>query len=191
MVPIIREGEKWIKANVYKKWYNYITSDWANVVLVKEASRNNYKNAAPGTEILEQDILAYLVWIPRYRYKLFNVSAGSSAKRTIEIEFETKKTAKSNGSTNGTWLTHPAFTFGSDELEGFWVGKFETTGYATAPTVKPYGPLFQTTDINDQFNTLKKFNNELNYGITSSFDAHMMKNMEWGAVAYLYTFIIW
>jgi len=39
--------------------------------------------------------------------------------------------------TGTTWATHPAFTFGSTELDGIWVGKFETTGSIAAPTVKP------------------------------------------------------
>ena len=39
--------------------------------------------------------------------------------------------------TGTTWATHPAFTFGSTELNGFWVGKFETTGKINSPTVKP------------------------------------------------------
>ena len=43
----------------------------------------------------------------------------------INVEFETKDIPKSNGTSNGEWLTHPAFTFGNTELNGFWVGKFE------------------------------------------------------------------
>lgn len=36
-----------------------------------------------------------------------------------------------------SWATHPAFNFGSEQLNGFWVGKFEMTGSKYRPTVKP------------------------------------------------------
>ena len=36
-----------------------------------------------------------------------------------------------------SWATHPAFNFGSERLNGFWVGKFEMTGSKYRPTVKP------------------------------------------------------
>ena len=59
------------------------------------------------------------VWIPRYKYKLFNVSGTTTSAQMIEIEFENSTTSKSSGSQNGEWLTHPAFTFGTTELNGF------------------------------------------------------------------------
>ena len=185
MIPIKWDGSKWIKADINSKWYDYDAKEWANVVLVTEATRNTYKNASAGTSITEADVLAYLVWIPRYRYKLFNVGATVMSAQTIEIEFEDKNTPKATGSTNGTWLTHPAFTFGSDELTGFWVGKFETTGNATRPTVKPGVASLRSQSVSNQFATAQKFNTQVTYGLPSTYDAHMMKNMEWGAVTYL------
>jgi prepilin-type N-terminal cleavage/methylation domain-containing protein len=185
MIPIKWSENKWVKANINEKWYDYDKQEWANVILVTETVRNAYKEALPGTEIKEEDVLAYLVWIPRYRYKLFNVQSSKITPQEIEIVFENKNTPKSKGSNNGEWLTHPAFTFGEDELNGFWVGKFETTGIAATPTIKPGITSLRNLSISNQFNVAKKFNNEVIYGITDSYDAHMMKNMEWGAVAYL------
>ena len=57
---------------VPRNWYNYAGKKWANAVLVKESSRVNYVNALPGEEIKEDDILAYLVWVPRYKYNKHN-----------------------------------------------------------------------------------------------------------------------
>lgn len=185
MIPIIWDGAKWVKADIVDKWYDYQKKEWANAVLVSSSSRNTYKNANPGTEILESDVLAYLVWIPRYRYKLFNVSSAAISPQTIEIEFENKETTKSTGSTNGTWLTHPAFTFGTDEINGIWVGKFETTGSSSTPTVKPGIATLSGLNITQQFNAVKNFNNATTYGLNNKFDAHMMKNIEWGATVYL------
>lgn len=185
MIPIRWNGSAWVKADIYDKWYDYDKQEWANVVLVTESTRNDYKNASPETEILETDVLAYLVWIPRYRYKLFNVNSKSISPREIEIEFEDNKTLKLIGSSDDEWLTHPAFTFGTDELNGIWVGKFETTGNTTTPTVKPGNIAIHHINAYNQFITARKFNNEAVYGLTNQFDAHMMKNTEWGAVAYL------
>ncbi len=185
MIPIRWDGTKWVKADTNEKWYDYDAKEWANVVLVTEGTRNDYKNAAPGTPIIEDDVMAYLVWIPRYRYKLFNIGATEMSAQTIEIEFQSKGVSKSNGSNNGEWLTHPAFTFGNKEQSGFWVAKFETTGSDTTPTSKPNIESLRSQNISTQYTTAEKFNITAIYGLTNETDAHMMKIMDWGAVTYL------
>ena len=67
------------------------------------------------------------VWIPRYKYQLFNVEGAQTTAQMINIEFENNSTSKSSGTQNSQWLTHPAFTFGDTELNGIWVGKFESS----------------------------------------------------------------
>ncbi|MGN1323739.1 MAG: hypothetical protein ACI4VR_00815, partial [Bacilli bacterium] len=100
---------------------------------------------------------------------------------------ENKSKAKSTGTVNNAWLTHPAFTFGTDELEGIWVGKFSTTGDATTPTIKPNLGMLTDQNVSTQFTTSQKFGTTTYLTSTgvSEVDAHMMKNTEWGAVAYL------
>ncbi|MGE5456397.1 MAG: competence type IV pilus major pilin ComGC [Ignavibacteriales bacterium] len=185
MIPIVYNGTNWIKADINNEWYDYNSQEWANAVLVTAATRVAYQNALAGTTINEADVLAYLVWIPRYRYKLFNVGATLVTSQTIEIMFEDKWHSKSNGSINGSWLTHPAFTFGNSEANGIWVGKFETTGDATTPTIKPNIGSLTGQNTNAQFTTSQKFSNTTAYGLSAINDSHMMKNIEWGAVAYL------
>jgi len=51
-------------------WYNYAEQRWANAVLVTDAS--GIRTAPSGTLIVDADILAHYVWIPRYKYQLFN-----------------------------------------------------------------------------------------------------------------------
>ena len=190
MIPIKWDGNKWVKAdknnpdNAYK-WYDYNSKEWANAVLVNSSVRSSYTNADPGIEILEADVLAYLVWIPRYKYKLFNVSSTAISPQEIEIRFEDRYSIKSTGSSNGEWLTHPAFTFGTTEINGIWVGKFETTGNVTTPTIKPGMTALRNQNLKTHFTNAQKLNNTTTYGLTSKYDAHLMKNMEWGAVAYL------
>ena len=67
----------WVKAdssNTNYDWYNYSEKKWANVVLVSSTNRDSYINGSVGTQIPESDILAYYVWIPRYKYKVFNIN---------------------------------------------------------------------------------------------------------------------
>lgn len=184
MIPVKWDGSQWVKANLKEKWYDYDAKEWANVVLVTQEKRDIYEQAEYGTVIIESDVLAYLVWIPRYRYKLFNVEFAYILPREIEIEFENKSTVKSTGSSNGEWLTHPAFTFGEKELNGFWVGKFKMGGNAETPVMKANETMIKYMNVSTMFNIAKKFNNSETYGLTNAVDAHLMKNMEWGAIAY-------
>ena len=171
-------------SNTSSDWYNYENKEWANVVLVNETSRSKYLNTT-GVTVSESDILAYYVWIPRYKYKIW--TTGTSAKgqeQEIEIVFEDKTTSKSLGTAVGEYRTHPAFTFGITELNGIWVGKFETTDTANSPTILPNVSSLRYQNVSTQFATAQKFGTST-YGSTSNIDAHMMKNSEWGAVAYL------
>ncbi len=205
-----------IKAdNTNNNWYDYENKMWANAVMVKTEKRDKYMNAKVGTEIKEDDVLAYYVWIPRYKYQLFNAEYKKPImsddfitcvdncleEQLIEVIFEsgTNTTGETRcqvseigvetctNKENGKWYTHPAFTFGDTELEGIWVGKFETSGNATTPTIKPNMTSLTNQNVSTQFITSQKFNstNYLTKNGTKQTDAHMMKNIEWGAVAYL------
>lgn len=110
MIPIRWDGSKWVKADLNGEWYNYDHKKWANAALVTTGTRNEYQNSEPGIEIDNNDVLAYLVWIPRYKYKLFNVCYTSVPMQKIEIIFEDKETPKSSGKLNnvytkGEWYT--------------------------------------------------------------------------------------
>jgi hypothetical protein len=185
MIPITYNEFKkvWEKAD-YSNWYDYGNRKWANAVMVTDSSRDNYINAKAGSEVKEEDILTYLVWIPRYRYKLFNTLFDKMDPIEINIVFEGKNSSKSNGTKNGEWLTHPAFTFGDQELAGIWVGKFETTGTGDMPTIKPNLVSLTNQNISTQFDTSRK----INYVVDNEkdkIDAHIAKNVDWGAVVYL------
>ena len=210
MIPITYDGNNWVKADeygAYNNWYDYGNQKWANAVMVTSTKRETYMNADVGTTIPENDILAYFVWIPRYKYKLFNATyASGTSAQVIEVTFENGTsttgtvtcTYASNGAetcqnkANGNWYTHPAFTMinasgNKTELKGIWVGKFETTGSKTTPTVKPGVSALRSIDVANMYNTGKLFRSTdyiTSNGINQS-DSHMMKNIEWGAVAYL------
>jgi len=156
LIPVKWDSnDKLVKADIKNPssnvWYNYDEKMWANAVMVSSGTRSTYMNASVGRTINESDILAYFVWIPRYSYELFNVDFTSGTNpRTINISFESASEEKKTGSTNGEYLTHPAFTFGNTELNGFWIGKFETSSDdSCTPTINdPLGTGCNVTNLN-------------------------------------------
>ena len=209
MIPVYYDNvnKVWRKANESNhgnKWYDYSQGRWANIVLVNEnkqdkklsKSRYDYINAKDDTVILYSDILAFYVWIPRCKYELFNVDFDKIDETIINIKFENSTSSTGDvkcisnedgveecqNKRNGNWYTHPAFTFGSKELEGIWVGKFETTGSETQPTILPNMVALTNQSVLQQFDTSKIFSSYVN---SKNVDSHMMKNTEWGSVAYL------
>ena len=197
-VTIANDGKVTTVDEKSSNWYSYQNKKWANVVLVKEigTKTRDYYLKNDNVEVNQDDILAYFVWVPRYKYKLFNVEGTSgTTENKIEIIFENKSTKKSNGTKNGEYLTAPGFTFGSKELNGLWVSKFDTTGTSDNPTILPNKVILTNQNISDEFITSLKFgggsyNNGTytykgtnNYGLNMG--SHMMKNSEWATLQYL------
>ncbi len=194
MIPITYNGSNWVYADVTQEWYNYDNQEWANAVVL-----NSGVSKSVNETITEDEIALWYVWIPRYKYQLFNANNGSVAAQLINIEFEngtastgtvscTDAIAKSGNSsqtctnaTNGNWYTHPAFTFGDEEVTGFWVGKFEVSGNTSTITIKPGVQSLRSQTVSAFFTAIQ--NMRTTYSLSG--DSHMMKNMEWGAVAYL------
>ena len=174
MIPVVYDGTKWLYSDgTQTNWYNYTDKQWANAVVLNSGVTKNV-----GDEVTEEEISLWYVWIPRYKYTIFNGNNESVSEQLISVTFE-------NGtSTTGTGenVTHPAFTFGSTELTGFWVGKFEVSGSTSAITVKPNVTSLRSQTVSSFFTAIQ--NVKTTYGINNA-DSHMMKNMEWGAVAYL------
>ena len=197
MVPIKYENNKWLVADLYSKWYDYNSKQWANAVVLNSGVTKNV-----GDEVTEEEISLWYVWIPRYKYTIFNGNNGSATEQLINVTFENEVdktgtvtcTDNADGSetctdntygsiVNGTsTYTHPAFKFGSTNLTGFWVGKFEVSGSTSAITIKPNVTSLRNQTVSSFFTAIQ--NVKTTYGISNA-DSHMMKNMEWGAVAYL------
>ncbi len=170
----------WVVADKSDSWYNYNEKQWANAVLVKPEYRNVYLNNS-GVMVADSDILAHFVWIPRYRYKLFNTESTILSERRINIEFEHPYIDRTVGNFNSEWLTHPAFTQSNQELKGFWVGKFITTGTNAVPMILPNQEMLRSNSMSQQFDIAKLVGIN-DYGI--NVNSKIMRNTEWGAVAY-------
>ncbi len=203
-------------ASLNSEWYNYSEKKWANaVILIDNPSNTNYKE---GDHIIEDDIESYFVWIPRYQYKIWtlanseeytNVIDGSTLVNgsyatsptqvlnksiIIDIKFGTINDIpmmSESEATIGKYYTHPAFTLGNKDLNGFWIGKFET-GYKGADSttsaqvdseeknsviIKPDVYSWRGIKVKNMYMTSYNYERDL--------DSHMLKNVEWGAVAYL------
>ena len=152
-------------------WYDYSAKKWANA---KTADGSKW------------------VWIPRFAY---SITSGyhSSSTGTIAVEFmkntenETSEGRKSfdNVSGEGKWNIHPAFNYGGP-VSGIWVAKFEASqsnassssaGSSEVIKVQPGVQSWRSISVNDIYTNCLNYNSTLN--------SHMMKNDEWGAVAYL------
>ena len=74
-------------------------------------------------------------------------------------------------------------------LAGCWVGKFETSNNGGKIQIKGGTSSWRRISVNEIYNTCVGMNSSENsYGLStddSVIDPHMMKNTEWGAVAYL------
>lgn len=226
MIPVAYTGSvagaQWSKADTTTvgNWYDYSAKQWANAVTVSSASLATYQAAPAGTVINEADVLAYYVYIPRYEYQVCRpnasdlvtgiVAAGCPSDVTTPYDFNIQfqkptQTTAYDGTTVGGWATHPAFTFGTTDLAGIWVGKYETSSpdaisstvtAAAAVTngtvrIKPNQNGLNYQNLSTQFATAQSFANPTapNYqGLNSTTtDTRMARDADWGAATYLAT----
>ena len=201
MIPVYYDeaNSVWKKAdknNSQKdyRWYSYTSTGeykgmWANAVTVKEANRQTYLNATPGTTISMDDITTMWVWIPRFNAVTpSNYNGGTQSKpNAIDVTFVKQ---------NETAID--AFTFGNKELSGFWYGKFEIGGSLASSctnetcnvsniVVKPNVSSLRSQKVSSFFfasRSMEQAGNSFGF-VSSEVDTHMSKNNEWGAVAYL------
>ncbi len=197
-ITINEENGKVTRADETEKWYSYAEQKWANAVIL----RNGVEDPGANEPIEENDIESYFVWIPRYRYEIFDegnyngLGTKTNKEQIINVEFENKDEAVKSGTTTGQMLTHPAFT--SFNTNGIWVGKFETgydgAGSTGAAGLNPANEAAAIEAVNKvvikpnvyswrYIQLAKAYTVGRHYEAT--LNSHVMKNTEWGAVAYL------
>jgi len=151
----------------------------------------------------------YFTWIPRYAYKItyFDTRENADAYRADSscttgivgysniygiVDKTSDKVIKGTVPTNVTgsvktagytdYIPHPAFTFGTTQEKGVWVGKFESSKNGNGNVqIKPNVADWRSQTVSTIFAVSQ------NVAGTSSIsaDSHMIKNIEWGAAAYL------
>ena len=165
------------------KWYDYDNNKWANA------------KTSDGS---------YWVWIPRYEYQVINNVTDSSKAGIVNVNFIPTSTTTPSSS---DYYIHPAFRDDSDnhfsnggwdsEIPGFWVAKYEMS------MEDENGNHIETTELNGNvglsdtvkmvskpgvtswryINIANSYTNSYNYNRTN--ESHLIKNSEWGAVAFL------
>ena len=178
-------------------------------------SSDNNSSKWANARVTINDVDSYFVWIPRYAYRIIYFDSAESKKAYQEgtltevdavsqgkiigysdsrgIVDASGKKAKNIESTPKTmvskdyFMVHPAFMDGSStgfqngewnaELSGIWVGKYETSGSSSQLKVQPGMTSFRSVKIRDMYTYSKAYSKDLK--------SHMLKNSEWGAVAYL------
>ena len=176
-----------------------------------------YESESIGATIKNEHISTYYVWIPRFKYKLWNVTGEkgidsyNAYKQGIDVAFE--KNNESSGvircqnnicysdellitkvttNDNGKYYTHPAFTNGNEEVPGIWVSKYEisTNDNLCREGTEP-GCLSNKLKIESKPGNIAWRNNYLSYfyqnikSLDQNNNYHVIKNTEWGALAYL------
>ena len=165
-----------------QNWFDYGDRKWANV------------RTTDGS---------FWVWIPRYAYKITN-GFHSNIAGTIDIKFLNGTSNTPQGdieiktddygeeidgiiqNTENFHFLHPAFKFGDDDIPGFWVAKFEPSGTLDKIKILPGQVSLNNSKIKEFYNKASIMSSYICDGqCEAGTDTHMMKNMEWGAVAYL------
>ena len=185
-----QEGFSW------NDWYNY-RAETTEKLDSKQSRWANAKSTVDGS---------YFVWIPRYEYKILSGEHTSTAGK-IDVQFINNNTTTS---TKEGFKVHPAFTTNlalggwDKEISGIWVAKYEMSmeqttdngatwnniklksgnvalSDTTRAVSKPNNYSWNYINISNCFDNSLNYSNKQNTGANS----HLMKNSEWGAIAYL------
>jgi len=194
------ENSEWVDVdnpNEDINWYNYDEKKWANIKLVDDSMFVWIPRYAYKITYYNSDNNKKLAYDINSRegivgYSNSNGIVGTDGVTTntsftrlygkIDVIFlsETSKTLPTGYE---DYRVHPAFTFKEQELTGIWVGKFESSDDGTGKVkVVPDITSFRNININNAFTKAQAFSENNNL---LTIDSHMMKNTEWGAVAYL------
>ncbi len=181
------------------KWYNYIAQTGATT----SGGTSKWANAKTSDG-------SYWVWIPRYAYRIVyfdkithrdayradntqteGIIGYSDARGLVDKDGKTPKymgePVTSIGVGENKLRPHPAsedgtstgFTQGEwdSKLEGIWVAKYEVCQRGTTIKSIPGVQSYRNIEIGDAYTKGYNYDREK--------ESHMMKNSEWGAVAYL------
>ena len=86
-------------------WYDYTSRKWANIVTTANSTST------------------YWVWVPRYEYRILSDRANlSTSNRRIEVNF---LSGTDTHVTSAGFAIPEAFTFGGQELTGYWITKYQ------------------------------------------------------------------
>ena len=215
MIPIKWDTSKnvWVVCSENDStWYDYSSKEWANVMLSDGEYR--YGEVQEGQEVKDEKLGSMYVWIPRYAYTAPSIGSNIKKIDVTFVKGNTNEgvngerfTTDENVDTTSTKLIHPGFNLGGSPLTGIWVAKFEASGVdakGNAVGNASEGSPGQTYKP-DEKTIAKSLPNKISwrhisigeceqrsmevatnskFGLQNA-NSHLIKNSEWGAVAYL------
>ncbi len=191
-------------------WYSYVETTDSD--MSDGGTTNGGDSHWANAKVTVDNVDSYFVWIPRYAYRIIyfdsqdsenayragtlteeealvneQIVGYSDARGIVDTEGRTKSgvSVQTAISVNDKYFkTHPAFdadvNYGgwNSKLEGIWVAKYEASSAGNNK------PKFVAGVSSWRYIAIGNvFTNAQNYNTTLS--SHLMKNSEWGAVAYL------
>ena len=207
--PVLKDGMELVTYNEETKNWDTNNSSSAYDYVAGEGTDDNNSSRWANAKVTIDGVDSYFVWIPRYAYKItYNNPDDISQGGKIDVKFligtsdnyyddegnlqTAKRATTGHEDTTSDYYVHPAFTNNVDlggwrnELTGIWVGKYESArddvtsdneGTSTKIKVQPGVVSCRNMTIGDMYTNARQYAEELN--------SHMLKNSEWGAVAYL------
>ena len=201
MTPVswTKSGDEWTEdSTASASYYSY------------EAGSGNSDNTSSRWANAKNSDGSYFVWIPRFAYRITYYSSQSSTEPTgyydgwgqwkasdgkVRLALDSGIETVEHG--GNKYIVHPAFcgtSVGYDngswssDISGFWVAKYEMSrngatdssegsGYSTTFLSVPNVQSAKSITIGNMYNVAKSYD--------TSKESHLMKNSEWGAVAYL------
>ena len=210
MIPVKWNGSSWEKTDIYdEEWYDYGNKEWANVVLGDSTFNEEgiLDESKPYSMLVWIPRYAYQITSQYHQSgntggNINIVFIDEDNKGRDGTVYSTSYPDYSAGNGMNDYVVHPAFNYGGIHLAGFWVGKFETSntdGYGDNSStsndinlivqIKSGVKSWRGISVSNIFTVCTELNKSRNiYGLNANdniVDPHMMKNSEWGAVAYL------
>lgn len=188
-------------------WYDYSKKEWANAVTSDCTNKDDLSTCSMWVWIPRY---AYKILHGYHSNSVIGSTGNIDVKflqNTTNITSDNTYIMNSLGidqTSKDYYVKHPAFTFGNKELYGIWVAKFEPSVesnnicYITPnltncdnpniyPRFVPNAKSWRWNTIGTAYTSsrnMEGFNNPYGW-IAKEVDTHMMKNIEWGAMAYL------
>ena len=203
MTPVVYDetAQNFVTATSTSKgvWYDYNGEEDGESVV----QGNKWANATTANG-------SYFVWIPRYAYRITYYDSETSTTPTgfydgfgqwkastgeIRLELDTGIETVQYGKEK--YIVHPAFETNLDnggwdrDIKGFWCAKYEAVSKNSELCFIPDVESWRYQNIGQQYTTAINatygytISNANTDEIKSFMYSHMMKNSEWGAVAYL------
>ena len=188
LVVFKSDTNEWVE-DTTKEAYSYVDTS---------ISGNENKSEWANAKVTINGVESYFVWIPRFAYKIngtndidvkFINGTGKTTVDGIECKYA------SENPTAEDYIVHPAFTDEEEnggwdsQLPGIWIGKYETSSVEGNSNSTADNVTTKTAQVRAGVSSWRYIQIGNMYEVAKAYapnlESHMLKNSEWGAVAYL------